>query len=481
MLFWGITASGQGSFNPTSPAEPGAPTIYSRIVLQPSPSEGGSVSGSGRYAVGTVQRVYAYVSSGYKFNYWTNSKGDVLSTATSFSFTNTEVNDTLIAHFVFDPSSPSEPVLPSSIQYFKLSVAASNGGSVSGGGTYQAGKEITLSAYAESGYSFLNWTNESGEVVSNVASFRYTTKDKKETLTANFRFDPNSPTEPTDPVVRHRINVSSSDGGSTSGSSGLILTGQSVTLYASPNSGYSFVGWYRNGEFYTGLSSFSFTMGNEDVDFHAKFKFNPASPSEPLMPALDKYSYYLMTVNGLPGKTIEYPLFMANSADAKDMTFQLTFPTKLMPRMNEVLLSDKAVGYTTSATALNDSVYVFSMIGGALEAATTKLLTFYVDVPDDMLTGTSLQVKINQLSVTQPDGTTVTAHTRNGRIGVYKRGDANGDDNVDILDVVLAIKHINGFEDESFIKEAANINDDENLDILDVDGIKEIVLGTETK
>lgn len=470
MLLLGITAHGQDTFNPVSPTEPGAPTVYSRITVKADPADGGSVSGGGRFAVGESRRVYAYVNSNYKFAYWTDKEGEVLSTATSFYFTNTEEEDQLTAHFVFDPSAPSEPVPPSSILYFPLTVQASTGGSVYGGGRYQAGSNVNLSAYSETGFSFVNWTNEDGEVVSTNSSFSYTTKAEKETLTANFRFDPSSPSEPTEPIVRHRVTVACSEGGSFSGTSGLVLTGNSATLYAYPNSGYDFVGWYMNGELYTTLRNFSYTMGTENVDFYAMFKFNPAPPSEPLMPALDKYSFYLMTVNGIPGRSIEYPLYMANSMEAKDMTFQLTFPKQMMPRTDVVTLTDKAIGYTTSATALNDSVYVFSMIGGTLEAVTTKLLTFYVDIPADMPTGSSFQVKINQISVTEPDGTSVTARTRNGRMGVYKKGDANGDDEVDALDSSLILQYVAhkfGDDNTDFIKEVSDTNDGDGIDALD--------------
>ena len=475
MFLLGITAYGQDTFNPVSPAEPGAPIIYSRVTAKADPSDGGWVSGGGRYAVGSSQRFYAYVNSGYKFAYWTDKEGNILSTATSLDFIYPENGDELTAHFQFDPTAPSEPIPASSILYFPLTVKASVGGSAYGGGRSQAGKNVNLSAYTETGFAFVNWTNEDGEVVSTEASFSYTTQEKKETLTANFRFDPNSPSEPDEPIVRHRVTVGCSEGGSFYGTSGLVLTGNSASLYAYPNSGYEFLGWYMNGEFYTALPNFSYTMGTENVDFFAMFRFNPESPSEPLMPALDKYSFYLMTVNGIPGKTIEYPIYMANTAEAKDMTFQLTFPAELMPRLGEVTLSDKAVGYTTSATAQSETVYVFSMIGGTLEAATTKLLTFYVDIPADMPTGSSFQVKINQISVTEPDGTIVTARTRNGRMGVYKMGDVNADDNVNILDVISTLSLMNGSEDGSLIREVANPNEDDGINILDVIGIVEIM------
>lgn len=475
VLLVSIFAHGQGTFNPTSPIEPGAPTIYSRIMVVADPAEGGSVYGGGKYAVGASQRIQASVNSGYRLAYWSDAEGNVLSTATSFYFTNTENLDVLTAHFEFIPSSPNEPVTPSATLYYQLKVQSTEGGSVSGGGKYQAGNVVKLSAYNETGYDFVNWTNQDGEIVSTSSTFNYTTREQKDTLTAKFRFNPAGPGEPDEPVVRHKVNVRCSEGGTFSGTSGMVLTGNTATLYAYTNSGYEFMGWYLNGEFYTALPNFSYTMGVEDVDFYALFRFNPASPSEPLMPALDKYSYYLMTINGSPGKTIEYPLYMANSVEARDMTFQLTFPSALMPRLDEVGLSELATGYTTSATAINDTVYVFSMIGGTLPAATTKLLTFYVDIPAEISTGFSRQVKINQISVMEEDGTTVTAHTRNGRMGVYKMGDVNGDDQVNITDVVGTLNLIKDTADESLIKEVADPNEDGEINITDVVGIIEII------
>lgn len=105
-----------------------------------------------------------------------------------------------------------------------------------------------------------------GDVVSTSSRFSYVTEVKKETLTANFRFNPNSPSEPDEPIVRHRVKMECSEGGNFSGTSGLVLTGNSVSLRANANSGYEFLGWYMNGEFYTALPDFTFTMGDVNAD-----------------------------------------------------------------------------------------------------------------------------------------------------------------------------------------------------------------------
>ena len=169
-----ITAQAQDDFNPASPSEPGPPTLYSRIVLLKNISDAGSVSGEGRYVVGNTVNVYAYVNSSYTFRNWTDTKGNILSTATSFGFVNTEQNDTLIANYAFTPGNPSEPSEPSTTLYYRLGLKATQGCSVSGAGRYLAGKSVSVYASVESGYNFLGWTNLKGETVSTSTSFSYT-------------------------------------------------------------------------------------------------------------------------------------------------------------------------------------------------------------------------------------------------------------------------------------------------------------------
>ena len=271
-----ITAQAQDDFNPSSPPEPGAPTIYSRIVLLRNIDDAGSVSGAGKYAVGSTVTVYAYVNSSYTFLRWTDTKGNELSKATSFGFVNTESTDTLIANYAFTPGSPNEPSEPSTTLYYRLGLKAMQGCSVSGAGRYLAGTSVRVSASVESGYSFLGWTNRNGETVSNSTSFNYTMPVDGDTLTANCVFNPGSPEEPSAPILRHNVTVTCSDGGYYSGNTGRYLEGTSYTLTAYANPGYEFVGWYLNGELYTNLRSFSYTVGKENLNFYAQFIFNPS-------------------------------------------------------------------------------------------------------------------------------------------------------------------------------------------------------------
>lgn len=474
-----ITAHAQDDFNPASPSEPGAPTIYSRIVLLRNIDDAGSVSGAGKYAVGNSVNIYAYVNSSYTFQCWTDTKGIVLSTSASFSFVNTEKTDTLIANYAFTPGNPNEPNEPSTTLYYRLGLVATQGCSVNGGGRYLAGTSVHVSANVESGYSFQGWTNSRGEKVSNSTSFNYTMPVDGDTLTANCVFNPGSPDEPNDPILRHNVTATCSDGGYYSGYTGRYLEGSSYTLTAYTNSGYEFVGWYLNGELYTNLRSFAYTVGKENLNFYARFVFNPDSPGEPNMPAISDYTYYLPTVNGKPGETVKYAINLVNTEIVKDMNIRLTFPAGVVVEPSDYVLSINATGYDITICEAVDTISIieegaklwdFTMIGGTTEPATQALLTFNVFLPDTIDTGHRHQVKINQISMTKEDGTAVTARTRNGLIGIFKIGDANGDNEVDALDASLILQYVAhkfGDDNQDFIKESANTNDGEEIDALD--------------
>lgn len=72
------------------------------------------------------------------------------------------------------------------IQTYTIAVSASPsaGGTVGGGGTFAAGSSRTVTASAASNYSFVNWT-ENGSVVSSSASYPFTLNGNR-TLVANF-------------------------------------------------------------------------------------------------------------------------------------------------------------------------------------------------------------------------------------------------------------------------------------------------------
>jgi uncharacterized repeat protein (TIGR02543 family) len=209
---------------------------YSKTTLKltVNPSNSGTKSGAGTYNYGSNITVNATANTGYTFTNWTEN-GTVVSTGSSYRFALTG-NRTLVANFT-------------PIQY---TIAKSNnptvGGTSSGAGTYNYGSNITLNAIANTGYSFTNWT-ESGTIVSTNPSYRFTVTGSR-TLVANFT------------PIQYTIATSSNPAaGGTSTGAGKYNPGNSVTLNATANTGYTFSNWTESGTIVSTNQSYKFTAG----------------------------------------------------------------------------------------------------------------------------------------------------------------------------------------------------------------------------
>ena len=128
------------------------------IATSSNPSIGGTTSGNGIYHYGETCTVTATPAQGYEFVNW-KENGSVVSTDASYSFT---VNNgrNLVANFA--------------LQTFEImtSVEPAEGGTVTGGGTYNYGEEVTIVVETNEDWAFVNWT-ENGTVVSEDKTFTF--------------------------------------------------------------------------------------------------------------------------------------------------------------------------------------------------------------------------------------------------------------------------------------------------------------------
>ncbi len=209
------------------------------ISASANPSEGGSVSGAGNYNYGSTCTVTATANTGYTFTNWTEN-GEVVSTEASYSFTISGDRE-LVASFALQSYIISASVNPS------------EGGNVSGAGSYDYGSTCTLMATANTGYTFTNW-KENGEVVSTEAAYSFIVRGDR-TLVANFSL-----------LQQFDIAVLAlpEEGGSVTGG-GTYQYGQSCTLTAEANEGYAFTNWTENGEVVSIEVTYTFTVtGNRN-------------------------------------------------------------------------------------------------------------------------------------------------------------------------------------------------------------------------
>ncbi len=183
--------------------------------------EGGSVSGSGSFSHGETPTIVATPNTGYVFNSWVGAGvSNANSATTSISMTSSR---TATATF-------------SAIDY-TLSLVAQNGGSVSGGGVASYGEKIPINAIPDLNYTFHSWSGAGLDDPNSSSTFATITGDT--TITANF-------------VVKtsddHSLVLSSSPAaGGIAVGSGSYSPGTTVTISATPSTGYEFTGWAGSG------------------------------------------------------------------------------------------------------------------------------------------------------------------------------------------------------------------------------------------
>lgn len=175
----------------------------------------GTVSGGGTYNVGTSCTITATPASGYQFQSW-KKNGTVVSTNATYTFTVTE-NATYTAFFGETP-----------INYFTITtnVNPAEAGSVAGGGTYQEGSSITLTAISNPGYMFNHWNDG------------VTDNPRTVTVTQNITYTAYYDLE----EYTIQVYASPSEGGEVSGG-GNYHYGDIASLTATPYAGYEFAGW----------------------------------------------------------------------------------------------------------------------------------------------------------------------------------------------------------------------------------------------
>lgn len=119
------------------------------------------------------------------------------------------------------------------------------GGTTTGDGVFDNGTPVSVAASHSPGYAFVVWT-EGGVNVSNTAVYPFTANGDR-TLIANF-----------EPVYVITTSATPALGGITTGD-GTYFSGDSVTVEATPNAGYSFLDWREAGNLASSSASYTFT------------------------------------------------------------------------------------------------------------------------------------------------------------------------------------------------------------------------------
>ncbi len=201
------------------------------ISVSANPVLGGTVSGGGTYQQGQSCTVHATANTGYTFTNWTEN-GNVVSTNANYTFTVTG-NRTLVANFIQ--------------QQFTVTVSSdpTDGGTVTGGGTYIYGQTCTITATPATGYTFYAW---GGDISSTNPTYTFTVTGNTNCV-AQFDLEYY-------PIL---VLPNSDEGGDCNGS-GYFPYGEICTVTAMSFFGHYFANWTEDGEVISTDSIYSFTV-----------------------------------------------------------------------------------------------------------------------------------------------------------------------------------------------------------------------------
>ncbi len=133
-----------------------------------------------------------------------------------------------------------------------------DGGRLKGEGDYKYGEEATVKAMENSGYRFVNWT-ENGVEVSTMSEYRFIVKEAR-VLVANFK----------ETGYDIKVTAKPAHGGTVHGA-GTYEYGQKVTVVAKKKNGYNFINWTENGVEVSKFPDYGFVV-KKDRNLVANFK-----------------------------------------------------------------------------------------------------------------------------------------------------------------------------------------------------------------
>ena len=179
----------------------------------------------------------------------------------------------------YEPEYPPEPAVKYKV---KVSVSPADAGYASGAGSFLKGASTYIYTSKNSGYDFLYWT-KNGEQYSTSASFNYTVESENANFVAVYQYNPATPAEPvSNYAYRLYLDCTPKDACSFNRTSGTKTeNGSWVTVTATPNQDFEFLGWYENGTKISSEKSFNYQMKGQDCWLVAKFNYNPENPGVP--------------------------------------------------------------------------------------------------------------------------------------------------------------------------------------------------------
>ncbi len=221
-----------------------------RLELKKNPENAAIIDGGGFYDQGEVIKITAIANEGFEFIHWANAGNEVVSVEADFYYTMPAEDVTLTANFDTDFS------------ILSLYADPEEGGSVFGGGGYEEGTEVMITADAGEGWVFVKWTGDTEYVDDNGAESTTVSIPAEDiAIIANFK-----------KIYFLTLRPEPIEGGVVK-SAGEYIEGEEVTVNAIANEGFGFFEWVDAGnEMVSDKAEFVYTMPDDDVKLIANFE-----------------------------------------------------------------------------------------------------------------------------------------------------------------------------------------------------------------
>ena len=210
---------------------------YVTVKAEPNNKDAGNVVGGGNITYGSSTTLSAKAYSGYVFTGWKEG-GNIISCDASIKLNNLTTDRTITAMF--------------SKTSYTLTLAAnpSEGGTVSGGGTFSLGTGTTIKAVPNNGYEFKQW-QVNNQVVSYDAEYKINKIEQDYTCTAIFAKKG---------ITTYVMNAGvATTGGSISPSGKIsVAEGTDLTYTITPKAGYAIMAVAVDGVQVGNVSTYTF-------------------------------------------------------------------------------------------------------------------------------------------------------------------------------------------------------------------------------
>ena len=203
-----------------------------------------------------------------------------------------------------------------------------------------------------------------------------------------------------------------------------------------------------------------------------------AMPQSPVQPTV---SLKVRNAAGIPGTSDNMiRVYLENNVDVGRLVFTLTDSPDLLT-MTDVIPTGRVDGLTLNFEETSGALRItLHGSGGRVEPDSGTVVKIVYDVSGSAVIGESCALELSDVEVRVELEQTVPVTTENGTFFfcALKTGDVNGDDVVDIIDVIKVVRFILGEEVPTQNQIcAADANHDSSIDILDAVEIINLILG----